>query len=93
LAAPAYRIQIHIDQFEQDVDGHVRLKARWQVLDARAPQAEPATHGLELESAAAIDKGDFGPMVAAMSELYGQLAEAIAASIPDGADVHQESGS
>ncbi len=93
LAAPDFRIQIHIDQFEQDVDGHVRLKARWQVLDARAPQAVPATHGLELESATAIEQRDFGPMAAAMSELYGQLAEAIAASIQDGTGAQQEPGS
>ena len=90
LAAPDYRLQIHIDQFEQDVDGHVRLKARWQVLDARASQAVPESHGLELESAAAIDQGEFGPMVAAMSELYGQLAERIADSIPGAA--HAEAG-
>jgi len=85
LAAPDWRITIHIDQFEQDVDGLVRLKARWQVLDARIPKAVPTTHALELESATALGKGDFGPMVAAMSELYGQLAEAVAASIQAGA--------
>ncbi|OGT79203.1 MAG: hypothetical protein A3H91_09885 [Gammaproteobacteria bacterium RIFCSPLOWO2_02_FULL_61_13] len=90
LATPAWRIQIHIDQFEQDVDGHVRLKAHWQILDARAPQAVPETHALELESAVAMDKGDFGPMVAAMSELYGQLAEDIAASISTDASADQE---
>ncbi len=87
MTPPAWRLQVHIDQFEQDVDGHVRLKARWQVLDARTAQAVPETHGLELESTETMDKGDFGPMVAAMSELYGQLSEEIAASIPDGAPV------
>jgi len=92
MAAPDYRVQIHIDQFEQDLDGHVRLKARWQVLDARTPKAVPATHELELESAAVIDKGDFGPMAASMSELFGQLAAAIAASIRDGADAQPEPG-
>ena len=82
MAAPDFRVQVHIDQFEQDVDGRVRLKARWQILDARAPKAVPTTHAMELESAHAIDKDDFGPMVAVMTELYGQLAEQIAAGIP-----------
>ena len=82
LATPAYRIQVHIDQFEQDVDGHVRLKARWQILDTRANPPVPSTHATALESADTIGKGDFGPMVAAMTELYGQLAEQIAAGIP-----------
>lgn len=82
LAPPDFRIQIHIDQFEQDVDGRVRLKAHWQILEVRANQAAPATHALELESADTIDKGDFGPMVAAMTDLYGRLAERIATGIP-----------
>jgi len=92
MSTPDYRIQIHIDQFEQDQDGHVRLKARWQVLDAHTSGAVPATHGLELESAAVIDKGDFGPMAASMSGLFGQLAEAIAASIGDRADAQSAPG-
>ena len=93
MAAPDFRIQIHIDQFERDLDGMVRLKAHWQVLDARTPQAAPATHDLALESAADVGERDFGPMVAAMSELYGQLSEAIAASIQNGAGAQQEPGS
>lgn len=81
LTTPDYRVQVHIDQFEQDVDGHVRLKARWQILDARVEGAVPATHAAELESAASFDRNEFAPMVAAMSELYGTLSGRIAAGI------------
>ncbi len=90
LASPDYRLQVHIDRFEQDVDGHVRLQAHWQVLDAKVKSAAPATHAAKLESVEAIGKGDFGPMVAAMTDIYGQLAELIADSIPAAAT---ESGS
>ncbi len=81
LTAPDYRVQVHIDQFEQDVDGHVRLKARWQILDTRVEGAVPATHAAELESAESFDRNEFAPMVAAMSELYGTLAGRIASGI------------
>lgn len=81
LTAPDFRVQVHIDQFEQDVDGHVRLKARWQILDARVEGAVPTTHAAELESSQSFDRGEYAPMVAAMSELYGMLAVDIAAGM------------
>lgn len=81
LAAPDWRVQVHVDQFEQDVDGHVRLKARWQVLDSRTAAAAPVSGAAELESEEAFGRGDYGPMVAAMGALYGELAGRIAADI------------
>jgi uncharacterized protein len=81
LATPDYRVQMHVDQFEQDVDGRVRLKARWQVLDARAKRAVPTSHVTELESGEAYGAKDFEQVVAAMTGLYGTLATQVAASI------------
>lgn len=81
LAAPDWRVQVHVDQFEQDVDGHVRLKARWQVLDARAALATPVSGAAELESEQAIARGDYGSMVTAMGVLFGELAGRIAMDI------------
>lgn len=81
LSTPDFRVQVHIDQFDQDVDGHVRLKARWQVLDTRAASALPASHAADLESGESYQQGQYGPMVAAMSALYGTLAQQVAVSI------------
>lgn len=81
LARPDYRVQVHVDQFEQDVDGRVRLKARWQVLDARAERAAPTSHVAQLESEEAYGAGEFEQVVAAMTRLYGTLATQVAASI------------
>lgn len=88
MATPNFRIQVHIDQFEQDVDGHVRLKARWQILTTVTPPAPPATYSAELETGEAFDKGDFAAVVAAMTKLYGDLAQQIAISVPGG--IHED---
>jgi hypothetical protein len=84
LRPPDFRIQVHIDQFEQDTDGVVRLKARWQILDARAPGTPPLTDAVELESGGAPGSRDYAAVVAEMSQLYGQLSQRIASGIaPD----------
>ncbi|MBI1731212.1 MAG: membrane integrity-associated transporter subunit PqiC [Gammaproteobacteria bacterium] len=81
LAPPDFRIHVHIDRFEQDVDGVVRLKARWQILNTRTPDARPATDALELESDGAPADRDYVAVVAAMTEVYGRLAQRIASGI------------
>jgi uncharacterized lipoprotein YmbA len=81
LAPPDFRVRIHIDRFEQDVDGHVSLGARWQVLDARAAGATPATRAAELESDSTPARGEYARMVEEMAALYGTLAGRIAGDI------------
>jgi hypothetical protein len=81
LAPPGYRIQVHIDQFEQDMDRFVRLKARWQIQNAGSPGSRPLTDAIELESGVAPESGDYAAIVAEMTRLYGQLAQRIASGI------------
>jgi uncharacterized lipoprotein YmbA len=81
FSKPDWRIHVHIDRFEQDADGTVRLAARWQVI-AGEPGSTPATHEASLESDERIGKGDYEGMVAAMRNLYGDLSRRIVNSLP-----------
>jgi len=77
---PDYRIQIHVEQFEQDIDGKVKLLARWQMT--RGTDLEPSgTYTASLESQERIAGGDYGHLVSSMQDLYGQLARNIAGTI------------
>lgn len=77
---PDYRLEIHIDQFEQGSDGLVRLAARWQLIDAAS--SEPlGTHSADLKSRQRIPGRDYDQMVSAMRDLYGQLSRMIADNI------------
>ena len=78
---PDYRIQIHIDQFEQDVDGSIKLYARWQLLSTAQSVKEPATSSIDLQSKVKIEEGNYDQMVAIMRELFGELSLRIANSI------------
>lgn len=77
---PDYRLQINIEQFERDTDGHVRLAARWQITGGE--NGEPlGMHTATLQSGAAVGAGDYAAIVAAMQALYGRFSRAVAASI------------
>ncbi len=80
MSLPDYRIQIYIEKFEQDIDGKVRLVARWQLSDATEPKPLDV-YSAELESKIMIEESDFDQIVSVMRELYGEFSDRIAATI------------
>ncbi len=77
---PDYRVQIHIEQFEQDVENKVKLVARWQLSGGL--QSEPlGVFSAELQSQQTIEEENYDQMVSVMRQLYGELSERIAESI------------
>lgn len=78
-SAPAYRILVYIDEFEQAANGHARVVARWQVIDSQG--ITRTTESARLESPMALAAQDHPAVVAALSELYGDLSRQIAESI------------
>jgi len=80
MSLPDYRIQVHIEQFERDSDGIVRLIARWQVSGQQS-NATPITLKADLQGGSRIAEADFDRIVAEMQQLFGQLSQRIAESI------------
>jgi uncharacterized lipoprotein YmbA len=80
MSLPDYRIQIYIEKFEQDIDGKVRLVARWQLSDA-SEQKPLGVYSAELESKIKIEESDYDQIVSVMRELYGEFSDRIAATI------------
>jgi len=76
---PDYRVQIYIEQFEQDTDHKVKLSARWQI--SKGELSEPlGVYNQEMESSA-IEGDDYDQIVTYMRQLYGELSIKIAESI------------
>jgi len=80
MSTPDFRIQVHIEQFERDSDGIVRLVARWQVSvsDTNTPVL---TLKAELQGSPRLAENDYDNIVATMQQLFGQLSQQIADSI------------
>jgi uncharacterized lipoprotein YmbA len=77
---PDYRIQIHIEQFEQESDNRIKLVARWQLSDR--PQPGPSNvFSIELQSKETIKDNNYEQMVSVMRQLYGKLSGQIAETI------------
>ena len=74
------QIVVHVTRFIAD-DRNVYLDARWRVLDKQGDQRKVASARLRqsLDSSAADD--DFDTIVSLMSDLVGELAHEIAASL------------
>ncbi len=83
LSQPDYRIRIHIEQFERQPEGMVRLLARWQVADSVKDTSHVATYSSELHSPGRFTADDYAGIVQAMQVLYGQLSEQVAETILD----------
>lgn len=81
-SSPDYRVQIHIEQFEQDIDNKVKLVARWQ-LTSGSQSESLGVFSAELQSEETIEAENYDQMVAAMRRLYGELSERIADTIID----------
>ena len=77
---PDYRVQIHIDQFEQGIDNKVKLVARWQ-LSGGSKSESLGVFSAELKSQKTIEEKNFDQMVSAMRQLYGELSERVAETI------------
>ncbi len=77
---PDYRLQIHIEQFEQDIDSRVKLVARWQ-LSSGAQSESLGVFSAELQSEQIIEEENYDQMISAMRQLYGELSERIADTI------------
>lgn len=88
LSVADYRIQVHIEQFERNYDGYVKLTARWQVLTVGNADSI-STHKVELMSANSYIIDDYENIVHAMKDLYSQLSMNIAESINL---LHREAG-
>ena len=80
MSLPDYRIQIYIEKFEQDIDGKVRLAARWQLSDSTEPKPLDV-YSAELESKIVVEASDYDQIVSVMRELYGEFSDRIAATI------------
>ena len=77
---PDYRVQIHIEQFEQESNNRVKLVARWQF--SGGPQSGPSVvFSAELQNQETIKKKNYEQMVSVMRKLYGELSKRIAETI------------
>jgi uncharacterized lipoprotein YmbA len=79
-SSPDYRVQIHIEQFEQDIDNKVKLIARWQ-LSSSSQSESLGVYGAELNSEQIIEEENYDQMISVMRQLYGELSERIADTI------------
>lgn len=80
MSLPDYRVQVHIEQFERDSDGIVKLIARWQVSGQQA-NTSPLTLRADLQGDSRIAGDDYDRIVAEMQQLFGQLSQRIAESL------------
>lgn len=80
MSLPDYRIQVHIEQFERDSDGIVRLAARWQVSGAKSV-VPVMTLKEDLQGDGRVAENDYDGIVAVMQQLFGQLSQKIAESV------------
>jgi hypothetical protein len=77
---PDYRLQIHIEQFELDADGRVKLVARWQLSDSEE-SSPPGIFSADIGSSERINVNDYEQQVASMQDLFGRLGRLIAETI------------
>jgi uncharacterized lipoprotein YmbA len=78
-SSPDYRVQIHVEQFEQDVDNKIKLIARWQLSDFQSKSL--GVFGAELDSEQTIEADNYDQMISVMRQMFGQLSERIADTI------------
>jgi uncharacterized lipoprotein YmbA len=81
-SSPDYRVQIHIEQFEQDIDNRIDLIARWQISSG-SQSVSLGMFDAELQSDQTIEQGNYDQMISAMRKLFGELSERIADTIVD----------
>ena len=79
-SSPDYRVLVHVEQFELDIDNKVKLIARWQLTNGTQSKTS-GVYSTELASKQAIERDNYDQMVLSMRQLYGELSEYIADSI------------
>jgi uncharacterized lipoprotein YmbA len=79
-SSPDYRVQIHIEQFEQESNNKVKLVARWQ-LSAKTQTEPSGVFSATLQSEETVIEEDYEQIVSVMRQLYGKLSERIAETI------------
>jgi uncharacterized lipoprotein YmbA len=86
-STPDVRLQLHIEQFEKDAAGIVRLQARWQLSDGATNQPF-ANHSASLAADVSRDAGDYDAIVADMQSVFSDLGFRIAESILSAESAH-----
>ncbi len=83
LRAPTVRLQLFIDEFEQQADGAVTLQARWHVTGSASKGAlAPAVATYQGQwRGTRVDLRNFDAVVAQMQELFGRCSRAVAESV------------
>ena len=80
-----YRVQVYLEQFEQQIDNSISLVARWQV--SSQAQSEPlGIYSADLKGGNELTEGDYDAMVTEMSQQFSELSRLIAKSILEHAD-------
>jgi len=79
---PDYRIHVYIDRFEREIDGIVRLRARWQLSDSS--ETVLGTYSADLDSGSRTEDKNYDAIVSSMRFLFGQLSERIADTVVAG---------
>ena len=77
---PDYRVEVEVLRFEREPGGRVGLSARWWLTRGSAA-ALLASPGATLFGAPLGENAPYEALVASMSSVYGELAQAIARSI------------
>jgi uncharacterized lipoprotein YmbA len=77
---PDYRLEVEIQRFEREAGGRVRLSAHWW-LTRGADAVLLASPEASFQGAALGEKSSYEALVASMSAVYGELAQAIARSV------------
>jgi len=77
---PDYRLALEVQRFERDADGRVQLTARWWLT--RGADLAPLVSPQAAFTGSAIGDSSNDVLVQSMSAVYGELAQAIARSLP-----------
>ena len=76
---PDYRIEVDVQRFEREADGSVRLAARWWLT--RGPDGILLASPEASFTGTSVGEDAYEALVASMSSVFGELAQAIAHSI------------
>lgn len=77
---PGLRVEVEVLRFERDAGGSVRLEAKWWVSRGAERALVAAQHGA-WSSASLAPAETFDTTVQAMARAWGELADAVAASL------------
>ncbi len=79
-ASADYRVHVHIEQFEHDIDNMVKLSARWEIMEG-ANRSSSAIEIFNTSSKTEIEPDDYDGIVSSMQLLFADLSRSVAESI------------